>query len=440
MNKLLTVVCFILSCVGCTSMLDVDYARVLNEQGQNSKSEEMLLSLNSAGYYEATAGLARFYANSTDPEKQKLAGKYYQELLKEDPEFELAYLRWMNKMSRVNSKYKEPTYRSLWQRQVRFGDVSVLLARFYSWHRDTYDVREIDPLFDQWRKQGIEQYRDVAMMFLNNYPFPEKYIADIDFLCSQPSTPESDLAVCHQLYLKLEKQKGDVDAIGKRATIITANYKQGLITDEDVFRCSRILIEDEFGESLLVKGVELAEIDLDSDRLFLLSARYELEQTILMSNDVLLYGLIDRADNGSREARLMLGKLYLKGYRVPDDPILAEHYLGFISDDALGAYYLGTLYVSGKLGAGKLQQGIDLLLYSARLNEAKSYKQLAIAFHGSPGIKANPTYVWVFSNMAMDSGIAKPEENSRLIQLLHDSENSRDKALSESLLKEEKSI
>lgn len=440
MNKLLTAVCFILTCVGCTSIQDVDYARLLNEQGQYSKSEEMLLFLNDEGYYEATAGLARFYANSVVPEKQKLAGKYYIELLKEDPEFELAYLRWLNKMSRIDIKYKEPTYQALWQRQELFGDVSVLLARFYSSHRSSYDVREIDPLFDEWRKQGIEQYRDVAMMFLNNYPYPEKYVTDIELLCEQTSTPENNLAVCHQLYLKLVKQKGDVDAITERSAMITADYQQGLITDDDVYRCSRILIEDEFGESLLLKGVALAEIDRDSERLFLWSARYELKQPLFMSNDVLIQGLTERADNGNRDARLMLGQLYLRGYRVSDDPILAEYYLGLIREDALGAYYLGTLYISGKLGADKLQQGVDLLLYSARLNEARSYKQLAIAFHGSPGIKANPTYVWVFSNMAMGSGITKPEENRRLKQLLNDSENLRDKTLSELLLKEEKAI
>lgn len=80
----------------------------------------------------------------------------------------------------------------------------------------------------------------------------------------------------------------------------------------------------------------------------------------------------------------------------------AEKYLIAVSESPDASYLLGKLYLSGMLeGTNKTQDGINLLVDSARKGMSKADIMLAEAFYNGVGFKSNKIYSWVFSSLAL---------------------------------------
>jgi TPR repeat protein len=158
-----------------------------------------------------------------------------------------------------------------------------------------------------------------------------------------------------------------------------------------------------------------------------------------MSEQELLSGLTARAAEGNQEATLMLGLLYMRDDRVPEDPERAESYLKLVLEDPRAQHNLGLLYLSAKLGEEKMQDGIDLLLASARGGDGQSYIELAKAFYDTAGITPNYSYVWIFANMALEFAEFKDQQQRETIESwIKESGSQRAQAISERLLEIER--
>ncbi len=421
----------------------IDYAQYTGEGGRNTWAENQLLELSDAGSIDATAILARLYTQSTKPEEQQRAEQYFAQLENEDNHHALSYLQWLVDVSQTHPIYIQLTHNMLWLRQNKYNDAQVLLLQFYGLHTEYYDIGDLESFYNKWKSSYVEQDIDNAFKYLNIFPEPIRYHEDINELCTSYEAREnvSHRATCYQLKLKMAKQQNNVKVIDELIVELKQDYKNRLVTEDGITRCARTLIDDTYGRTFIRRGLQLSSIDPSSDKLFLFTARYEIKQQIVWSDDKLVEGLNQRSATGNSNATLLLGLLYLKSDRTPDDPQLAEKYLRQVQNDDRGAYYLGLLYLSGKLGEEKLQQGVDFLLYSARSGFGQSYTELAKAFYDSPGIKPNYDYAWVFSKMAIDFALFNhAKEQSELTDWLRDLDLKRERMLSERLLDEENAL
>jgi len=441
--KRLGIIFFVLLAVGCQSTQDVEFARLFEQQQRGVQAEQSLVAMSDAGYLKATAFLTRLYTNSEDPQKQQLAREYYQQLDQDTSNADYArqYVKWIAEVSREHPSYTQTSYSTLWSRQTLHLDVADELVKFYGWHPQQYDISSLERFYDEWKTSWKKEERQDALMYLNLVTDPSVYVADIDLLCQKRGSQEdtSDRATCHQLYLKLAKQAQDINAIDKRIEEIVADYQRGDITEDGVVRCSRTLIDYSYGGSYLAKGMRLAGVDFSSDKLFLFAARYEMKEEVLMSEQELLSGLTARAAEGNQEATLILGLLYMRGDRVPEDPERAESYLKLVLEGPRAQHNLGLLYLSAKLGEEKMQDGIDLLLASARGGDGQSYIELAKAFYDTAGITPNYSYVWIFANMALEFAEFKDQQQRETIESwIKESGSQRAQAISTRLLEIER--
>ncbi len=414
---------FVLS--ACSLVQDVDYARRQADAGYTEKAERMLKELSDDGYVEAKLALADLYSRSNEPGLLAKAGVYYRQAREFSKKADYNYVRWLEKMSRVDADYIEPAHRALLQRQETFHDALPLLARFYAAHRTDYPDSDIASLLDAMLQDGIDSKEEIAVV-LNRLDDPEKYSGLINRICG-PGNAQGLKPVCLQLHFKLAKATDDADRIEQLSRQLEENYlttadkkRDSLVpeTEELLFRCASILLNNKYGSRQVAAGLRLAALgSAQSPRLFLLLARQEYRQRMLLSNEELLTGLEKLVEQGNPEAKRILGRMYATGQRIIDDPIRAESLFLQIPDDPKASLYLGRLYLTGKLGAKKLQAGINHLLFAARRDVQPAYYELAKAFNGWPGIRSNTMYSWVFATMA-EMGPQSPQTKSNIDALM----------------------
>lgn len=427
--KAVVLLFFLILLSSCKMTQDVGHARLQQKNGFIEQAEETLKELSDDGYVDAKFALADIYSKSDNTEKMIIAGNYYRELKDGSDRAEYKYVKWLEQMSHVDDSYRDPAYQALWKRQNSLQDVLPLLARFYSYHKGIYSDGELENILETML-QDIDANKKTLAKVFNQIDHPEDFSQYITKLCG--ADPDRELhSVCTQLFFKLAKITNDTARINEligqlemKFTHSSQNTALQLSPDDEntLYRCASILLKDRYGQHHTLAGLKLAGIGYGaSPRLFLLGVEYEYRHKILMTDEILLDGLQNLEQLGDSEATRILGRMYAKGMRVVDDPIKGEYYLlKLADDDPKASLYLGRLYLSGKLGVKKLQAGVDYLLLAARNGQYLAYYDLSEAFNGWPGIKRNPTYSWVFANMAKFTAdsLSKTEKNNLLIAAL----------------------
>ncbi len=426
--RLAIVLIWLLLLSSCKVVQDVGYARWQANNSLEVQAEASLQELSNDGYVEARLALADLYSRSDELEKLLLAGDYYKEMRDVSEKADYKYVRWLGRMSYRESSYREGAYRELWKRQESKNDVLYLLAQFYSHHGEIYPPEELESIFPELLVD-IDANKESLVKVINTMNHPERFSEYISQLCGVDPEPalRSD---CYQLAFKLAKMTNDeviidglVQQFEKRIveSIEENNTTLDPVEEETLYRCASILLNDENGPRHIIAGLKVASLGYDlSPRLFLLGAKVEYKRKILMPNNILLSGLQKLANENNPDATLILGRMFAEGYRVVDDPLKGEYLLRKLIDNPRAELYLGRLYLSGKLGVEKLQDGVDTLLSAGRNGSHKAYYHLAKAFNGYPGIKRNSTFSWVFANMAKTSLDMSQEsdELDMLIQIL----------------------
>lgn len=409
--KCIAALFMLISLCSCRAVQDVGYARLQLQNGQVDLAEETLISLTNDGYLEAKLALADLYRQTENAEKLSLAGRYYKELMPYSDRAARRYLKWLMQMSRLDSGYRNKAYQALWQRQHDHQDVLPELAQFYTLHEGFFADQELQDVIQKMLADKKNNMLVVARV-LNSIDHPERYAKTIAELCSA-NTESGVQHLCTQLSCKLTAINNDPDKIQLLLSKLENTYSpsdhepQSHLspeTEATLYSCASTFLQGKYGPIKVLTGLNILKIGTkSSNKLFLLAAKYEYKNKILMNDDELLDGLQILAKQKNTEALWILGQMYAMGYRVIDDPDKAENLLKPISANPKAALALGRLYLTGKLGIAKLQSGVDLLLFAARHGRYRGYKDLSQAFNGWPGIKRNNIFSWIFAQMALNT-------------------------------------
>jgi alginate biosynthesis protein AlgK len=116
-------------------------------------------------------------------------------------------------------------------------------------------------------------------------------------------------------------------------------------------------------------------------------------------------------EQGSPEAALALGRLYMTGTRVSGDWALAEKYLQQAAPSQPAAhYFLGRIYKRGALGRDDPVLAARHYLTSARAGYVNADMALAQLFSDARGARVNRVNAWVFARIAADNSVPRSAE------------------------------
>lgn len=404
MRSIYTVAPILVFLCSCSSFQDVGLLRYQLESGADPVHVERgLLELSSDGYIEADTALAGLYFRKNSIDSLRQACNIYERQKTYSTRSQYRYARCLARLSYLDPSARDAAHQALRIAAESGEEILPELARYYTFHSAHYDQGELWRIIDRMDDDSLG--RQLSLRVIQQSEKPELFRGRVDEICGDASD-ELTVSRCEQIRLKIAKTENNEEELNRILETLHERYsdagEKGLseIGESTLYNCSRILLSEEIGSKHLLAALNLASLGRSvSDRLFLLCARSEYKDKLLMGTEELLEGLTALDEKGNLDATLLLGRMYAKGFRVLGQPELAERYLRKTLDNPKGALYLGRLYLSGKLGAEKLQDGIETLLSAARRGEFLAYVDLARAFNGFPGIKTNPGYVWVFATM-----------------------------------------
>ncbi|WP_320152091.1 hypothetical protein [uncultured Tolumonas sp.] len=334
--------------------------------------------------------------------------------LQHDPsgEKELLYIANLMQVIELEPGWADEIRNTLWARQQRRGDVMYELITFYARYPQQPGYSDLRQLVSQSDKQLAPNQRSWlwAMVRLPDMLKTQTTAAELRSMCQQISfnTPAfgyvqpSDLQLCRRAQLMLLRQNGGNDW-PELYTAISAELKGRRLLDSDLLPLMQILQSSDAGAPMNEQALALGRLAQPQNHdvalaviALLLSQPGDETETKHLEQQ-----LLQLQQQGDPQASYLLGRLYLEGRRKAADPVLAEKMLKAAADLPEANYLLGRLYLSGLLtGTPQIQQGVDLLVQAARQGYVRADEALAIAFHNTPGVKANPVYAWVFTSLA----------------------------------------
>nr|WP_321271585.1 hypothetical protein [uncultured Tolumonas sp.] len=334
--------------------------------------------------------------------------------LQHDPsgEKELLYIANLMQVIELEPGWADEIRNTLWARQQRRSDVMYELITFYARYPQQPGYSDLHRLVSQSDKRLASNQRSWlwAMVRLPDMLKTQTTAAELHSMCQQISfnTPAfgyvqpSDLQLCRRAQLMLLRQNGGNDW-PELYTAISAELKGRRLLDSDLLPLMQILQSSVAGAPMNEQALALGRLAQPQNHdvalaviSILLSQPGDETETKHLEQQ-----LLQLQQQGDPQASYLLGRLYLEGRRKEADPVVAEKMLKAAADLPEANYLLGRLYLSGLLtGTPQIQQGVDLLVQAARQGHARADEALAIAFHNTPGVKANPVYAWVFTSLA----------------------------------------
>lgn len=392
---------------GCTVM-DVDLARQQIQQGDADagQAQVRLQQLAQAGYVDARQALVEWRARQGDQAALQQVKSWLQAAWHAHPqndEVALRYLRWLVPATALQPAWTGEADRLVQQRQQVRSDVFPLLARLYALHPDTLPVQRIRPLFDQLKvstPDGASSWLKAQRRLpaLLDDQDPARLVQACQQVQGQPDT-YLDCLSAEQAGLRYRKQP--LDSWQKKVADALEQKQIGVP--------ELVVLLDELTSSLPngeQNSVALTLAALRPDEPEVAIRRYMLQvdvagpeaETVAMEKQ-----LTTLATAGDVRASVLLGRLYLQSpRRVPDVP-RAMRYLEVATNDADGAYWLGQVYLSGRLGDAtpeRVEKGVGLLVKAARKQQKHADGSLALLYGQGLGVQSNPVYAWVFSSLA----------------------------------------
>lgn len=393
--------------------------------------------LQEAGYHGAMPDkMSGYLLLGKDSQQRHQTKQLLKAQLQHDPTGEKELLYIANLMPVIESELEpgwvDETREVLWSRQQRKGDVIFELITFYARDPQQPGYDQLIRLIRQSDKRlaANQRFWLWALVRLPDVLKTQITPAELHTLCQQVSanTPAfgyvrpSNLQLCRRAQLMAFRHQMSQDWPVLFADI-GADIKAARLQNSDLLPFMEILQNSSYGTPMSEQAIALGRLADPADHAITLTIAALLlnqsgsdEETTQLEQQLLQF-----CQQGEKQASYLLARLYLEGRRKVADPAMAEKMLQTVTDLPEASYLLGRLYLSGMLGEpSRVQQGVNLLLQSARQGYTRADMALAEAFHHAPGVKANPVYAWVFASLVLRQHPDSQREQQMLTSLALD--------------------
>ena len=366
---------------------------------------------------EMQPNVADYIFRAENKQKMFQVGKILKRQAQDDftGEREKLYIANLRKVVDIDPYFLGEYRNLLWSRQQKRGDVLYNIINFYAKYPEQNDkqilVREL-------KKLDIRQSQSQRLILWAMLKMPDLMMTNItyeklDSICRDISvtTPAfgyvqpSNLQLCRRVQLqKIVQQGGNSEQESTILSEIRDDLEKQKLLAGDLLPLMDVLVsktDDVSSNDLAIRlgllgenadpRVELAVINLKLNK-----STTDIESATIDKRLLKLWS------QGEQQAAFLLGRLNIEVRSKVADPLAAEKYLIAVSESPDASYLLGKLYLSGMLeGTNKTQDGINLLVDSARKGMSKADIMLAEAFYNGVGFKSNKIYSWVFSSLAL---------------------------------------
>jgi TPR repeat protein len=371
------------------------------------------------GYVEAQGQLASIYARDPSPFAREQAARWFQEVNRHTDRYQTRYIRWLASYAEQEPSLFQEALTLLEQQMQNEGDVGPELVRLLDAAEQLTDEKVAAVLSLIHGANAKEDKIRVLAQLDDLSPF----LTEFEGLCEDSLAQRYECLMARLRYAK-EHQSDSLEDI---VTEANAAYKKSQIDDAQLLRLMSQLLTTEGGTvaSYPQFARQLVESAIgSSDVLFLRFA--QLDEAYTSGKQAMLSRLESLHTGGNVQASTILGNLYIDGKQVITQPRIGEAYLLAAIDSADAKLSLGRLYLSGRLGIVKLQEGVDLLVDSGRQGNPQAYKELMRVFSGSRGVQPDNLYSHTFAQVFQSFGYAVSERDvSKLKNLVLSEEQER---------------
>lgn len=373
--------------------------------GDAAGAERDLVPLARMGYLDAQKALAALYAQSESPQALEKAVHWYRLAAARDREVVVP-------LARVLLKLDDPSTFAEAEKFLRAADrdgdprALAALLEFYTDHPQRDPAGTVGQLVARAEKQRAPEVEAALVRWYRRNAADARVAAALAQRCAGAV---ERLAECRVDLARHHRARGDRRALEQLVAGTARAQQRGALPAPVVERVAWSLVQESVpGEPRPDLAYPLLKRLMDASPTALVRvARLQVEYPQLdpQSNPERL--LQTARAQGSPEAALALGRLYLAGTRVPADPQKAERYLREAAEAEPAAhYFLGRMYKRGELGDADPERAAAHLLAAARGGYARADWLLAQLFSDNRGVRPNKVNAWVFATLAARAGVA----------------------------------
>jgi alginate biosynthesis protein AlgK len=372
--------------------------------GNIAEAERDLVPLSQMGYLEAQIALAGLYAQSEEPATIEKAVHWFRVAATQDS-------RVLVPLARVLLKMDEPSTFAEAEKFLRAADKKgdpralAALLEFYTDHPERDEKKEVRTLVARAEKDKAPE-PEAALIRWYRHSLPDERLEAA--LAQRCAKARDRLPECYVDLARYYRSRGDKKALASLAADAPKRFGSGAMPAPVLERTAWSMVTEGVpGEPQPELAYPLLKRMMESSPTALVRvARLQVEYPQLdpgANPEKLLQTALAQ---GSLEAALALGRLYMNGTRVPADPAKAERYLREASATQPAAhYFLGRIYKRGELGVADPERAAGHLLSAARGGYARADYLLAQLFSDNRGVRVNRVNAWVFATLAARNGI-----------------------------------
>lgn len=388
---------------GCSSLNDVDRAKVELANGQTESGIVQLEQLSDKGYHEAQLSLGNHYLMQTEQNELLKAQQWYSALLPFSDKAKLGYARWLAKVSHIDPSIRPLTKQVLTHRQQHSRDIGVELSRFIQ----EYYPQEQSMIAEilETLQQDTEIEDKEILRVLDSLVDPKRYQSLLDSLC-ETNGVDFDF-YCIRSYVRLFKLHaiGDIEALVKQTH---QAYQDQKLTTVQLVSIAELIGSDNSGDGIPLKAQAILQPHLHQVPVLLSAAKVALRYPDVLPVEPLLADLNSLAEQGNPTANLYLARLYLQKAESRTNLQAAFEHLQRATTLPEGKYRLGSLILSGKLidlpEQYTDQFAIDTIVEAGRALYLNAYGFLAEYFSDQKHYVYDPVYAKVFATVYMELG------------------------------------
>ena len=375
------------------------------EAGNIVEAERDLVPLAQMGYLDAQKALAGLYAQAETPQALEKAVHWYRVAASQDREVIVS-------LARVLLKLNEPSTFAEAEKFLREADkkgdprAMAALLEFYTDYPDRAPAGMVKSLVARAEKSDVIEVQGALIRWYRRNAADDNVSTALAKRCMKA---KAEVPECYVDLARYYRSRGDRKAINGIVGDVPRLLERGAMSGAVAERTAWSLVQESVpGEPLPDLAYPLLKRLTDASPTALVRiARLQVEYPHLdpQANPEKL--LQTALAQGSLEAALALGRLYMNGTRVTADPQKAERYLREAAATQPAAhYFLGRMYKRGELGVADPERAASHLLTAARGGYARADYLLAQLFSDNRGVRPNRVYALAFASIAAQAGVA----------------------------------
>lgn len=406
---MLALACAFLS-TGSLALPDLQRGIAALQRGDATAAEADLLPLAEQGYPQAQAALGRLYSAQDTPEARGKALRWLSAAAATDPSLRVPLARTL--MRSGNAADATEADRLL---KSAAGDLDAgapaLQLRLYREFPQLVEAAAAAKLAAKLaasakledRVEAVAWYRANALV----QPLHAKALAA---LCEKH---RSQIEECH---VDLARHFRATQATAAQTQLIrevNERFAQQRLSPETLERVARSLSADDLpgAPSIAAAYAMLAKIKNPSPTVTARRARLLMVDRNLDAKADPETLLRTAHGQGSTEAALYLGRMYVDDRNTTADPVQAERLLAEAATTLPAAHlYLGRMYERGVDGQMDAKRALTHYLLAARAGHPNADLALARMYWVNRGVKVNPVYAYAFARLAVHAAaLGAPE-------------------------------